>query len=513
MSSGSLMASEREFVIAGATVLSDPDATPELKDIRIKEGKIAALSAPDMSGDHQLAIVDGRHKLAIPGLINAHYHSHDVLARGMFEDIPLELWIALAILPPTRPLTTREVRLRTLLGAIDCLRNGITTVQDMLGCGPGSETHVDAAIKAYEEVGIRCVLGLQVGNRPPIDCLPGIRANLPDKFAPLLSGSPPPVRDILDFVSAPLAAKPADRLSFAIAPGAPQRCSFELLQGLAQLAASHDLPLVTHVNESKLQIYLAQELYAEYGGSPLDFLQATGAFHAQLCMAHSIWFSDQEIERIAAAGAAVVTCPVSNLKLKNGVAPLRKLKQAGVRLALGADNTSAGDAQNVFEAMKLVCNLSAGKGTAPSAIRARDALAMATRGGADVLGLKGEVGKIAVGMRADITLLDLSDPSYIPLNDAARQIVYCESGRAVHTVIVDGNVVIADRKLMTVDLDALREEAREIAEMYARDSDAHRVRMEGVLPYIAKVVREQGAKPLGFDRWPLADDALASDRL
>jgi 5-methylthioadenosine/S-adenosylhomocysteine deaminase len=506
------MAREREFVITGAKVLSEPDAMPELKDIRIKDGKIAALSAPDMSSDHQLPIVNGRHKLAIPGLINAHYHSHDVLARGMFEDIPLELWIALAILPPTRPLTTREVRLRTLLGAIDCLRNGVTTVQDMLGCGPGSEAHVEAAIKAYDEVGIRCVFGLQVGNRPPIDCLPGIRAQLPDQFAQLLSGNPPPARDILDFVSSPLAAEPADRVSFAIAPGSPQRCSFELMQGLAQLATSHDLPLVTHVNESKLQIYLAQELYAEYGGSPLDFLQATGALQARLCMAHGIWFSDREIEHIAEAGAAVVTCPVSNLKLKNGVAPLHKLKQAGVRLALGADNTSAGDAQNVFEAMKLVCNLSAGKGTAPSTIRARDALAMATHGGADVLGLKNELGKVAVGMCADITLLDLSDPSYVPLNDAVRQIVYCESGRAVHTVIVDGNIVIADRELITVDYGALREEAREISEMYARDSHAHRMQMEAVLPYIAKVVREQGARPLGFDRWPLADDALASDR-
>jgi 5-methylthioadenosine/S-adenosylhomocysteine deaminase len=506
------MARGPEFVITGAKVLSEPDATPELKDIRIKDGKIAALSSPDMTGDHKLPIVNGRHKLAIPGLINAHYHSHDVLARGMFEDIPLELWIALAILPPTRPLTAREVRLRTLLGAIDCLRNGITTVQDMLGCGPGSEAHVEAAIKAYDEVGIRCVLGLQVGNRPPIDCLPGIRAQLPDRFAPLLSGNPPPVRDILDFVSAPLAANSASRLSFAIAPGSPQRCSFELMQGLARLAATHDLPLVTHVNESKLQVYLAQELYAEYGGSALDFLRATDALRARLCMAHGIWFSDQEVERIAEVGAAVVTCPVSNLKLKNGVAPLRKLKQAGVRLALGADNTSAGDAQNVFEAMKLVCNLSAGKGTAPSTIRARDALAMATRGGADVLGFRDELGKIAVGMRADLTLLDMSDPSYIPLNDAVRQIVYCESGRAVHTVIVDGNVVVADGKLMTVDYDALCEEAREIPEMYARDSHAHRMQMEAVLPYVAKVVREQRAKPLGFDRWPLADDALASDR-
>src|SRR6202034_2787317 len=197
--------------------------------------------------------------------------------------------------------------------------------------------------------------------RPPIDCLPGIRSHLPDDLVPLLSGSPPAVRQILDFVSAPLSTKSSDRMTFAIAPGSPQRCTFELMSGLAALSARHDLPLVTHVNESKLQIFLARELYADLGGSPLDFLQAAGALSGRLCMAHGIWFSDDEIDRIAEAGAAVATCPTSNLKLKNGVAPLRKLRQAGVRLALGADNTSAGDAQNIFEAMKLVCNLSAGK--------------------------------------------------------------------------------------------------------------------------------------------------------
>ena len=505
------MAAHRELVVAGATVLSDFAAAPQPKDIFIRDGRIVAIAAPAERIDRDAVIVDGRRKLAIPGLINAHYHSHDVLSRGVFEDIPLEAWIALAILPPTRTLTAREVRLRTLLGAIDCLRNGITTVQDMLGCGPGSEGHVEAAIEAYEDVGIRCVLGLQVGDRPPIDCLPGIRADLPADLVPLLSAKPPEARQIVDFVSAPIAMKTVNRLSFAIAPGSPQRCSFELLKGLAELSAHHHLPLVTHVNESKLQIYLAQELYAEHGGSPIDFLSAAGAFNKRLCMAHGIWFNDQEIDRIAKAGAAVATCPTSNLKLKNGVAPLRKLRQAGVRLALGADNTSAGDAQNVFEAMKLVCNLSAAKGTGPSAIRARDALAMATAGGADVLGLSTKVGKIQVGMCADLTLLDLSDPSYIPLNDAVRQVVYCESGRGVHTVIVDGEVVIADRQVLTLDYDEVLEEARALSEFHMRDSRDHRARLEPVLPYILKVVRDQGARPLAFSRWLSADDGLAGD--
>src|SRR5271166_3713863 len=407
------MVAARKLVVARAKVLTDFAAVPELKDILIENGRIAAITSAQQEPEPDAKLLDGRGKLVIPGLVNAHYHSHDVLLRGMFEDIPLEAWIALAILPPTRALTCKEARLRTLLGAIDCLRNGITTVQDMLGCGPGSEEQVEAVIEAYKEVGIRCVLGLQVGNRAAIDCLPGIRDRLPAELASALAAHAPDVGRILDFVAAPLARPSGGRLSFAIAPGSPQRCTFDLLAGLAELSARHRLPMVTHVNESKLQVFLARELYARYGGSVLDYLHAAGALNERLCMAHGIWLSAAEIDRIASVGASVATCPTSNLKLKNGVAPLRKLRQAGVRLALGADNTSAGDAQNVFEAMKLVCNLSAAKGTGPSTIRARDALAMATAGGADVLGLSTKVGKIQVGMCADLTLLDLSDPSYI----------------------------------------------------------------------------------------------------
>src|SRR5258708_1824259 len=135
----------------------------------------------------------------------------------MFEDIPLEVWIVMAVMPPSRPLSTREVRLRTLLGAIECLRNGITTVQDMVGCGPGAEEHVETIIRTYQEVGIRCVLSLQVGNRAAIDCLPGLRDALPADLAPLLSFNPPEVGRIVDFVAAPLAANRQARLHWAIA--------------------------------------------------------------------------------------------------------------------------------------------------------------------------------------------------------------------------------------------------------------------------------------------------------
>jgi guanine deaminase len=325
---------ETHVLIRGADILTSADAALERKDILVGEGCIAAIEPPGLLDEDRSAarVIEGRGKLVIPGLVNAHYHSHDVLSRGMFEDIPLEVWIALAIMPPSRPLSTREVRLRTLLGAIECLGNGITTVQDMVGCGPGSETHVETILRTYQEVGIRCVLGLQVGNRAAIDCLPGLRDTLPANLVPLLSTSPPEVGRIVDFVAGPLAGDSQPRSHWAIAPGSPQRCTFELLTGLAGLAERYKLPVVTHVNESKLQVYLARELYRDYGGSAIDYLEAAGLFNDRLCMAHCIWLNEDEIERTAAANVAVTTNPTSNLKLKNGVAPLRKLRRAGIRL-------------------------------------------------------------------------------------------------------------------------------------------------------------------------------------
>jgi len=435
------MAAARKLFVAGAKVLTDLAAAPAVKDILIEDGIIAAIGSEQEGPPPDAKRLDARGKLAIPGLVNAHYHSHDVLARGMFEDLALEGWIALAIPPPARVLTRREARLRTLLGAIDCLRNGITTVQDMLGCGPGSEEQVEAVIDAYNEVGIRCVLGLQVGNRAAIDGLPGIRERLPAALAPMLSAGVSDARRILDFVAEPL-RRSGGRLTFAIAPGSPQRCTFDLLCGLAGLSARHRLPMVTHVSESKSQVML---------------------------------------------------------------------KQAGVRLALGADNTSAGDAQNLFEAMKLVCNMSAGKGPARSTLLAADALAMATTAGAQAIRLAGRIGRIAVGMAADLTLLDLSDPSYLPLNDAVRQIVYCESGRGVHTVIVDGEIVVEDRRVRTVDYDALLAEVAALHDPFARDAGAHAAFVAPVLPYILDTVRAHAGLPLPFDRWPSADDRLPDD--
>ncbi|WP_299752359.1 amidohydrolase family protein [Devosia sp.] len=482
-------------------MLTDASAVPVKRDVFIDGGVISALREPGgelWSGSQR---IEGNRTLIIPGLINAHYHSHDVLARGLFEDIPLEVWIALAILPPWRKVTKEEVRLRTLIGAAENLRNGTTTVQDMLGCGPGSEDIVEAALAAYAEIGIRCVMSLQVGNRPAIDCLPGIRESMPLEIQPLISGNPPDVEQFLSFVATPLQNAAKSRLHWAIAPGSPQRCTIELMAGLGDLARARRLPYVTHVNESKLQVFLARELYGAYGGSVLDYLEAAGVLNSRLCMAHGIWFSDAEIDRIGSVGAAVATCPASNLKLKNGVAPHGALLRAGAQLTLGCDNVSAGDGQNMFEAMRSLAHLNSGRGPQNSPLDARAVLAIATQGAANVLGIGDLVGSIAVGKRADLTIIDLDDFAYLPLNNAQRQLVYAENGRGVRDVLVDGEFVVRDRKLVKVDQAKLIEGAGALLEIVQRDYADHFARMAPAIPYIAGTARRESDRSLPFSRW------------
>ncbi len=495
------------ILIQGARVYRDTDdaAQPRHADILIRNGRIAALVEPGRAPSAADTVIDGRHKLAIPGLVNAHYHSHDVLARGLFEDLPLETWIALAI-PGGRSANAREIRLRTLLGAAECLLSGITTIQDMVGSGPGAEEQLEIIKRAYDEIGIRCVLGLQVGNRSALACLPGLAQTLPAELRPLLDPPQPTVPAIVDFVAAALRAPSRRRLTWAIAPGSPQRCTRDLLEGLGALAREFDLPVVTHVNETKLQVVLAQEQLRAHGRSWIDFLDAAGLLNERLAIAHGIWLDDREIARISEAGASVATNPTSNLKLKAGVAPLRKLRQAGVNLALGCDNVSAGDAQNLFQAMKLVCTMSTAKGPEAAGITADHAFEFATTGGARMLKLDSEIGTIAVGKAADLTLLHLTDPAYVPLTHALRQVVYSDCGRAVDTVLVDGEIVVEQGRLITVDWPALCEEAAELARPYMNDLETHRQRMTPVLPYIADTIRRAGAAPLPFNRWLAADD-------
>lgn len=451
----------RTLISGGRVYDHDGDTDrPATADILIDGDRIAAVGADAGAGTKIDRRVDASGKLVLPGFVNAHFHSHDILLKGCFETIPLEMWV-LNALPPSYPKRSREeVRVRTLLGALECLRSGMTTVQDMLTIYPFDEEHLETVISAYDEIGIRCVFSMQFGDIPGIERVPFWKEVVPETFHRYLGASVEPSKDDpLDRIRGQLAKRPvpASRMSWAISPTSPDFCSMEILERTAELSKQYDLPVITHIYESRMMALSARMYGADHGGSHVEFLRAAGLTGPRLGLAHSVWMLPEEIGILAETGSNVIINPVGNLKTRSGVPPIRQYIEAGVNAGIGCDNCSCGDAQNMFQAMKLFAGLAAVSHSEPGPPTAAETLRHATLGGARVVGLDGEVGALRPGMKADISILDLTTPQYVPLNSAARQTVFAESGESVDTVIVDGDVVMEGRRLNTIDEAALRD--------------------------------------------------------
>ena len=495
------MAGTNKLLIRGGQVYDhDGDVHhPPVADILIENDRIAAVG-PRLATEDNLEIIEASGRLVVPGLINAHYHSHDTLCRGLFEELPLEMWL-LYTLPMGQNRSLEEVRARTLVGALESLRCGITTVQDMLGLTPLNDRYTDTVLSAYREAGIRVVFSPMVWDVPPI-AMVRHRDTLPQDVQEMLGVTSLPMREQLDYLEHQFKHRPArGTLHWAIAPFAPQRCTPKMLEALAELANKHDLSVYTHVYETKGQALIARELFGEYDGSLISYLERAGMLGPRLNIVHSVWITRHEADRMAAADAGIVLNHLSNLKLKSGVAPVCDLRDSGVRLALGCDNCSGSDVQSVFQAMKMFCLLAAVSEPEPGPGLAHEVLRHATLGNARTAGLERELGAIRPGYKADLILIDLDDAAYLPYNSAARQLVYTESGRAVESVIVNGRIVMKERKVKTIDEDALRSEVTGLMSHFIADYEAIVASRKRALPYMLEAHRKVWQADVGMNRF------------
>lgn len=502
-------------LIAGARVmLADADPhDPPVRDILIGDGRIAAIDLPGDGAETKAAVrrqaasggarvVDAAGLLVAPGFINAHYHSYDVLQKGLLEDMPFDVW-ALHTQPAYfGPRSAGELRLRTLLGAVDCLRHGVTTIQDMCSLVPMDEPTLDTILAAYAQSGLRVVFSAAVRDVAALDILPFLPTEAPESVQALVRGAPADARGQLDFIEAQLRRVPASpRFRWALSPSGPQRSTRTLLEGIADLSTRHRLPVLTHVYETKAQAAKARAVYGDQGGSMLRWLENVGLLNDRLTIVHGVWITEDEVGMLARAGAGLTHNPASNLKLKSGIAPMRRVIDAGVNVSLGCDNCSCGDCQNMFTAMKLLCLLAAASDPNPVGVEAATALAAATTGGARALGLHAELGAIAPGMLADLVFLDLADIAYVPLNSAVRQIVFAESGRGVHSVMVGGEMVLDAGRITTIDEAALRREVDALMPTFRRDYAAQAARAEEASPWLLEANRRVAGHNFGLDRF------------
>jgi guanine deaminase len=493
------------IVRGGRAILPASDwHNPEPVDIAIAGDTIAGI-APTFApvAGAPVEELDARGHLVLPGFINAHYHSHDVLAKGTLEEVPLETWRLYALPPQYPPRSVDEVRARTLLGALECLRSGMTTIQDMLTLYPFESRHLDAVMQAYEDIGIRVVFSLQYADRKGLETIPYWKDIFPKELHPLLSTAAEPERqvDLLGhFETTCLAAPPRPRVHWALGPSAPERCSPALMARTMELARRYAIPVYSHIYESRGMALQARLTLPEHDGSLIKRLAAEGALDPLLNLAHSVWLARDEIDLLAETGTGVVLNPQGNLKMKCGIPPIRALQDAGVRIGLGCDNCSCSDAQNMFMAMKLYALLAAVSDPIPGPPQATAALQSATEAGAASANLGHKIGRIAPGYKADLTLIDMSDPSWSPLNSAVRQLVHVEAGRGVRHVIVDGTVVVRDRRLTSINEDDIYDAVEAVMPGFRRDFAAISERVKRLQPFLDEAHRRFVATEMDLDR-------------
>lgn len=498
-------------LITGARVYDHDGDTdlPAFAEILIKNARIERVEAGLSDRVDELGnidrIIDARGRLIIPGFVNAHYHSHDVLLKGCFPVMPLHMWFFSA-LPPQYPKRSREeVRARTLLGAAECIHAGMTTIQDMLSLSPFDEEHLDAVMDAYDDIGIRTVLSLRMADQNSLDRIPFWRDVVPKEYQHYLGATDSarprisPLEEVKNQYFRTVGTR--QRIHLALSPTSAFMSSRALLEDIADFSNQQDLPVLTHLYESRPETLGSRIHYKDYNGSQVEYLKAVGLLGPRLGLAHSIWLLPEEIEMLAETKTNVVLNPVGNMKTKSGVAPIREYFNLGVPVALGSDNSSCNDAQNMFQAMKLMCGLSGISDPELGPPMANDAVRSATIAGAGALGLQGQVGAIKVGMKADLTVIDLSKLSFVPLNSVARQMVFSESGSAVETVMVDGRIVMENQKLITIDEAELRDAVNVLMPELRKDIAAMQERFNTISPYLLEAWNRTWRQDVGVNRY------------
>lgn len=490
-----------KWMIKGAKILHDSraDKPVEVKDILV-DGNIISVMGKNLSVERHKPdrLIDGAGKLIMPGLVNAHFHSHDRFDIGRLDNRPLELWMALYNSPlGKRMWTPEEIYLQTALCCIEMLRSGTTmVVDDVFHTMPFSREHIEAVFQAYRDAGMRARVSIAYSDRPYCETIPYLSEVLPEGLKAEISKPPPSSpEDVLDLWRT-YGENTHGRVQFIAATSAPQRCSDTWLKSAWALARELDIPMTVHVLETKVQAVTGRLFYKT---SIVDHMRKLGILDSRTVLVHAVWLTDEDIQMISDAGASVVHNPVTNLKLGSGIAPVVKMVEAGVNVGLGTDNNNANDSCNMFESMKAAALLN--KVTTFEYDRwlgAADALRMATWGGAACVSAHNEIGELKTGNRADMVIIDLERLPFLPIHNIVHQLVFCEKGFSVDSVVVDGRFVVEQGKVISMDEDAVIQKIRDKADRLVAEIDRASSRARELEPYIKSAYNMCVKQDVGF---------------
>ncbi|MDD2554238.1 MAG: amidohydrolase [Desulfotomaculaceae bacterium] len=424
------------ILIQGATVL-----TMEGHDSIINDGEIA------IAGDRIISVgqrgsapanfkadktIDASGMAAMPGFINAHTHASMTLLRGCADDLPLMKWLNEKIWPLEKKLQKEDFYWGAKLCCLEMIKSGTTTFADMY-------FQMDQVARAAADSGMRaCLSRGMIGNGPDADLAIEESTEFADKWHGAADG----------------------RITTMFGPHAAYTCPPEYLTLVAEMSAGYGVGLHIHVAETADEV---EKIKAEYGTTPVRHLDSLGLFNVPVMAAHCVHLDQEEIEILASKMVSVVHCPQSNMKLASGIAPVAGLIKAGVDVALGTDGAASNNNLDMIEEMRTAALLQKVATGDATVLPAYETLKMATYNGATALGL-GDLGQLQPGRLADLILVDLRRPHLYPMHDLVAHLVYAAHSADVDTVIVNGEIVMEGRKVLTMDEEEVMAQAQNRAE-------------------------------------------------
>ncbi|ACI19265.1 amidohydrolase [Dictyoglomus thermophilum] len=417
------------ILIEDVNILID-DKIVENKNILIENDIIKQIS-DSKSFERIDYIIDGKNKIALPGLVNTHTHLAMTLFRGFADDLPLEEWLEEKIWPQEAKLTADDVYWGSLLGICEMIRGGTIAFSDMY-------FFMDEMAKAVAESGIKASLSV------------GMIGIAGDENETLNRG--------VSFAKNWHNAEDG-RIRVMLGPHAPYTCPPSFLEKVIDKAIEMSLGIHTHLSETYLEV---ENIKNMYGLTPIRLMDRVGLFNVPVLAAHCVFVDDEEIEILSEKGVGVAHNPQSNLKLASGVAPVKKMLEKGVKVGLGTDGPASNNNLDMWEEIRLVATLHKGVERDPICVPARDALIMATKNGMEILGFENS-GIIKEGYKADLILVDVNKPHFYPRHNLVSHLVYSASSSDVDTVIVDGRILMEKRELKTLDEEKIMYEAEKRA--------------------------------------------------
>jgi len=379
-------------------------------------------------------IIDAEGGLILPGLVNCHTHAAMSLFRGLADDLPLMEWLNNYIFPAESKMDAEFVYTGTLLALAEMIMSGTTTFCDMY-------LFEEEVAKAARKAGVRCLVGEVLYDFPS------------PNYGPVEKGLEYTESLIQKWTNHPI-------VSIAVEPHSLFTCSPELLTASNELALKYNVPLIIHVAETLTEV---AEIKEKYGKTPVKHLDSLGLLGPHLIADHCVHVEDTDIKTMAVHGVNVVHNPESNMKLASGIAPVPEMLSQGLTVGLGTDGCASNNNLDLFSEMDTAAKLHKVNTLDPTVMDALSVLKMATIHGARVLGLQDITGSLEVGKRADVIVIDTHKPHLTPMYNATSHLVYAARGNDVRHSIINGQPVMEDRKLLTLDLAEIIARAREMS--------------------------------------------------